>query len=524
VPDSTAPDRQARLAPSTRILLDAVGAMSSDVGLHGALDRIVQSAASITGARYGALGMLADDGVLADVAVVGLEEAEIDLLGEVSLGHGLAAELLDHQGAFRLADLADHPAIWGLPIRRPPMRSFLGVSVRIRESVVGCLYLAEKAGGEFTAEDEAVLSSLAAAAGYVIENARAYTRSERRRQWLEATADLTATLQPPIDLASARLLVARTARSVSRARAVAIGTRDEHGPVACLAADPADHDHYHELTRWLAERMPFRVDEIAEDVVGGAYAVVVPMRSHLAGRGAVVAWYDRPLPGDDPEERDLLAAFAEQAALALDRARAVEDRADLAVVSDRERIARDLHDVVIQRLFATGLQLQAAGLSLTDPDQSPRIEAAVDALDQTIKDIRRTIFELRHRGQPARAEIRDLIREYVAVLGYTPVLRTTGPVDTVVAGLLREHLLSVLREALSNVARHARATEVDVEVSASTTTVTLVVIDNGVGPGDSERRSGLLNARRRAQDLGGAFTLEAARPRGTELRWTASVP
>ncbi len=262
-----------------------------------------------------------------------------------------------------------------------------------------------------------------------------------------------------------------------------------------------------------------RPDPVVTTTRAGLDAVVIQLRAHLAPAGVLVALFD---PGPrDAEDSELLAAFADQAALALDRAQAVTDREELAVISDRERIARDLHDVVIQRLFATGLQLQGvAMLAGRDGDVAERLDAAVGALDDTIAAIRGTIFELQHRqGESLRAEIRSLVREYVPVLGFAPGVRTNGPLDTAVPARVREQLLPVLREAISNVARHALAESADVEVTVSDTEVRLVVADDGTGITGDLQESGLRNARRRAGDLGGRLDLTDNEPRGTVLTW-----
>ena len=262
-----------------------------------------------------------------------------------------------------------------------------------------------------------------------------------------------------------------------------------------------------------------RPDPMVTTTRAGLDAVVIPLRAHLAPAGVLVALFD---PGPrHAEDHELLASFADQAALALDRAQAVTDREELAVISDRERIARDLHDVVIQRLFATGLQLQGvAMLAGRDADVAERLDAAVDALDDTIKAIRGTIFELQHRhGESLRAEIRSLVREYVPVLGFAPGVRTNGPLDTAVPARVREQLLPVLREAISNVARHALAESADVEVAVTDTEVRLVVADDGTGITGDLQESGLRNARRRAGDLGGRLDLTDNEPRGTVLTW-----
>jgi signal transduction histidine kinase len=249
--------------------------------------------------------------------------------------------------------------------------------------------------------------------------------------------------------------------------------------------------------------------------------MVIPLRAHLAPAGALVALFEPSRVELDLEERELLASYADQAALALDRAQAVVDREELAVISDRERIARDLHDVVIQRLFATGLQLQGVAM-IAGPDSEigTRLDAAVTDLDGTIKAIRGTIFELQNRQAASlRAEIRSLVREYVPVLGFAPAVRTSGPVDTAVPPRVREQLLPVLREAISNIARHALAESADVELQVSETEVRLTVSDDGIGLAADRTESGLRNARRRADDFGGILELAANDPRGTVFTW-----
>jgi signal transduction histidine kinase len=225
-----------------------------------------------------------------------------------------------------------------------------------------------------------------------------------------------------------------------------------------------------------------------------------------------------PLPYD---ERMLLASFADQAGLSLDRAQAIEDRSELAVTSDRERIARDLHDVVIQRLFATGLQLQGAGSMSRTPEVADRIDQAVEALDATIKDIRSTIFELQHvnRGPSLRADLRNLAREYAPLLKFKPAVHTIGPVDTAVPPDVREQLLPVLREALSNLARHAAADHGEITLEADDREVRLTVVDDGIGIRPDVAESGLRNARRRARALGGSLELTPRHPRGTSFVW-----
>ncbi|MGH3026699.1 MAG: sensor histidine kinase, partial [Gaiellaceae bacterium] len=355
--------------------------------------------------------------------------------------------------------------------------------VRIRGTVFGNLYLTEKAGGdEFTESDERLVVALAQAAGFVIENARAYTQSERRRQWLEASAHIVDALQPPVRIEDALAQIAITARRAAGATTVAVVQRGEKG-TEISAADGARLADVRGLAESLAATIA-DVEASTEVVVlpRGAEGTValVPLRAHLANNGALLVVLDRGRGALQVEEAELFTSFADQAALALDRAQAIEDRQDLMLIADRDRIARDLHDLVIQRLFATGLQLQGVHRIAVSDEVRERLDSAVADLDVTIRDIRSTIFELQHgRELSLRADLRGIVKEYVPVLGFRPLVRTTGPLDTAVSQPRAEQLLAVVREALSNVARHAEASAAVVELEATDANLTLRVTDNG---------------------------------------------
>jgi len=515
------------LGADARLLLEAVTAISSDLDLTSVLTRIVEAATALTGARYGALGVLGNDGELVEFVTTGLDERTRSLIGDLPRGRGILGVIIEDPSGLRLADLSAHPSSVGFPPNHPPMTSFLGMPVRIRGTVFGNLYLTEKAdGGPFSEADEGLVEELARTAGYVISNARSFALSERRRQWLEASAELAELLQPPVDLDAVLPQIVSIARQVARARAVALWSSlgPEHDTVSVAPDIAADDDRVAAL---LAEARtdvdPGGNAAVVTATVGGdddAPLVVVPLRSHLAPVIALVALAQ---PGSgllDVEERELFAAFADQLALSLDRTQALDDRQELALISDRERIARDLHDIVIQRLFATGLQLQGVAAMTGGSAISERLDKSVADLDDTIKAIRGTIFELQdRRGDSLRAAIRQLVKEYVPVLGFTPVVRTSGPVDTAVAQALGAQLLAVLREAVSNVARHALADAAQVDVVVAGDQVELRVSDDGVGLPAEVTESGLRNARRRADDLGGTLEVSRVGERGTVLVW-----
>lgn len=515
------------LPSDARALLEAVVAISSDLDLHSVLNRIVESACRITQARYGALGVLDTVGrELAEFVTFGLTEEEHRAIGDLPRGRGILGLLIERPEAVRLEHLAEHPDSYGFPPHHPPMESFLGVPVRIRGTVFGNLYLTEKRGpGAFTEQDEMLVGVLATAAGFVIENARAFAQSERRRQWLEASVRITEALQPPIETDEALRQITVGARRVIRAAAVALLLRREVEPEV-VAADGADAaripDVVADLAGQIADTEQMQEVAVVPHAEHGT-VVLVPLRAQIAPGGVLLVVLEGGRPGPEVEEVDLLASLADQASLALDRAEAIADREELALVADRDRIARDLHDLVIQRLFATGLQLQGARRLALSDDVRERLDTAVTDLDTTIRDIRSTIFELQRVGERSlRSDLRDLAKEYVPVLGFTPLVRTTGPVDTAVGGELGEQLLAVLREALSNTARHAEASAAVVEVEVTADRVLLSVTDNGKGVPGERKESGLRNVRRRAADHGGAVRLLREEPHGTRLEW--SVP
>ena len=296
------------------------------------------------------------------------------------------------------------------------MERFLGVPVRIRGTVFGNLYLTDKRDGEdFTEQDELLVDALATTAGFVIENARAYALSERRRGWLEASARLTEALQPPIDTEDALARIAFGARGVSGASVVAVLQRgdDTRHQLSAVAGDVgADLAAMVASLQQQVEQAARQADLLMVPQGDERTVVLVPLRAHLASSGVLLVVLDGGRGSLGAEEAELLGSFADQASLALDRTQAISDRQDLILVSDRDRIARDLHDLVIQRLFATGLQLQGARRFAVNDEVIERIDKTVQDLDVTIRDIRSTIFGLQHvQAGSLRAEIRDVAKD-----------------------------------------------------------------------------------------------------------------
>ncbi|HEX2774065.1 MAG TPA: GAF domain-containing sensor histidine kinase [Micromonosporaceae bacterium] len=520
-----------------RALLDAVVGIGTDLDLRSTLERIVRSARELVGARYGALGVIGPDRMLHDFIVHGISPELRAQIGDLPHGRGVLGLLIDDPRPLRMPDITQHPQSYGFPPHHPPMHSFLGVPILIRDRVFGNLYLAEKQGAkEFTDDDEEIVVALAAAAGVAIENARLYADAHRREQWLAAAAEITGVLLGEVRRTDALALVARRAREVADAELVLVLLYDEDtGTLTVEVADadpppaglvgailPAADTSFATAVR---DHRPTVVDNLSDAAswpvpVTPGPAVVSPLAAGETLHGVLVVAHGPGPAVRNDHDQPLLSTFAGQAALAMERARAQEERELIAVLEDRERIARDLHDVVIQRLFATGLQLQSAVPLTMRPEVARRINAAVDDLDSTIRDIRRAIFELRTPMSGAlRTEIRDAVDSAAASLGFRPTLEIVGPVDSAVPDAIRPDLLAVLREALSNVVRHASATAVNVGIQVDGGQLALSVTDNGLGTDPARARGGLVNMRERAAAHGGQFEIRPARPHGTVIRW-----
>lgn len=534
-----------------RSLLGAVVGLSADLDLHGTLERIVASASQLVNAKYAALGVIGPDGKLVDFITHGIDPETHAAIGDPPTGRGVLGLLVADPDPVRVPDITQHPQSYGFPPHHPKMRSFLGVPVRIRDQVFGNLYLAEKrnsgggeGGGEFTEDDEEIVTALAAAAGVAVENARLYAVAHRRERWLAATAEITKLLLGEVQRTTALRLVARRAREVAGAHLALVLLQDEEaGQLTVEVVDSADTGGtpglpgLPDLTGTVlalsettfADAFAAREIRVLEDLGKAAAwpfpvttgpAVVAPLAATDTLHGVLVvaqaAGENRPVDEDVP----MLTTFAGHAALALERARAQEERELLAVLEDRERIARDLHDVVIQRLFATGLQLQTAAQLAARPELGARINTAVDDLDSTIRDIRTAIFELRTPiSATLRTELRQLVLSAADSLGFRPTLEVSGPIDSAVPDELRPDLLAVVREALSNVARHARADAVDVRVYVDGGRLEVSVTDNGIGAAGAAERGGLANMRQRATRHGGRFEVRPAEPMGTTIEW-----
>lgn len=524
-------------------LLDAVVAVGSDLSLPVLLRRIVEVARELVDARYGALGVIGPDRALEQFIHVGLDEDTVARIGELPKGGGILGLLISEPAPLRIEDLGRHPDSFGFPPHHPPMKSFLGVPIRVRDEVFGNLYLTEKqGGGSFTDEDEELVTALAVAAGGAIANARLYGDSLRRRQWLDATAEITSLLLGGSDPAESLEAVVRSSRSVARADTAAVIRYDEDARLLVVtAADgyladqlpgrtiPVDSSYTGRAVVG-SERVLLPDEAVGEDLhlLGEPFtfgpAMVVPL---VVGEGVMGALVIANRSGGSSftnGELELVSNFASQVALALEFVQARRDRERLFLLEERERIARDLHDVVIQRLFSTGMTLQSARTFVRSPEVEVRIERAVAELDSTISDIRSAIFSLHeHAGDRSgiRSRLLGAVTSYTEGLGFEPHLHLDGHVDSM-DGRVADELLATVSEALSNVVRHADASRVDVTVVVTAASVSLVVEDVGRGMSEFTRSSGIANMRRRAEALGGEFDLQSTPGTGTRIEW--SVP
>jgi signal transduction histidine kinase len=517
-------------------LLEAVLAVGSDLDLQTVLRRITEAASTLADAQYAALGVIGEDGQLSQFLTVGIGEEEHARIGTLPRGRGILGLLIRDPRPLRLDDLGRDPAAFGFPPNHPPMTTFLGVPIRVRDSVFGNLYLTEKRGGSsFDEEDEAVVQALAAAAGVAIENARLYDAARRREGWLRASAEVSSALLGESDPEDVLHLVAQRARELSGA-----GTSFIALPVGdVLLVEVVDGEGAEQL---LGTRLPLSTSPCGQVLAGGApqlllgveargvlaaapvgSALVVP----LASRGVLVVTTPDGTPSVEPAIVTELSTFAAQAAVGLEVAEHRRDAQRLVVFEDRDRIARDLHDLVIQRLFATGMQLESAARLVERPEAATRVRRAVDDLDTTIREIRSTIYALQNEPSDERVSLRsrlfDVIDAGAEQLGFAPAVRLSGLVDTSVRPELADHLQAVLREALSNAARHAGARRVEVVLEVGDE-VQLAVRDDGKGlPEGDHRRSGLANLAERAALVGGTFRAMARPEGGTELVWTAPL-
>ena len=518
-----------------RSLLQANRAVVEQLELSQVLRRIAEAAVSLVTAQYGALGVISPDGHLEQFIHVGMPQIDADRIGHLPEGRGLLGAVIDERQSIRLAHLHDDARSAGFPEHHPTMDGFLGVPIRVRDEVYGNLYLTNPAAGEFTLEDEELITALAATAGIAIDNARLFDESRRRQRWSAALAEVTSAL---LSGASDDVLgvVADRVASVIDADLVCVVVQVDD---ETLLVDTARGENSAEL---VARRYPATGSLVGAALESGQVAVSTDVQEAAGDepmRGLTVALpllaFERPLgaltisraeggAGFTPAELEMASDFARQASVAIELARGRADRQRLELVEDRNRIARDLHDHVIQRLFGSGMTLQA--IASTAPDATrAAIAEQVEAIDAAISEIRTAVFTLTSRssGAPAlRHRVLDVVAESSAGLASAPRLTFSGPVDLLIEGELADDVVAVVREGLANVARHASARTADVAIVVDDAGVIVTVDDDGRGMSHASRRSsGTANLRARAERHGGEFELLGRESGGTRLRWTA---
>jgi signal transduction histidine kinase len=526
-------------------LVEAMLVVTAGLDLDQTLHTIIRTATKLVDARYGALGIRGEGHEIVDFVLEGMGAADLERIGRVPQGIGVLGLLLDDPKSIRLEDIGKHPASVGFPPNHPPMHTFLGVPIRIREEIFGNLYLTEKAGGEqFTEEDEMLVEALAAAAGIAIDNARLYQQARTRQAWIESTRDIATQFLAGDEPAEVLRRTAVEVLGLAHADGAFIAVPADIGRGAESAAEllvveavgaarvpepaPLIGIEGSVVGRIFADRTPRRLAGIEEPALmdrlmhDAGPAMVIPLRTTIGGVLVLLRRHGaRVFSG---EELDLMVAFVDQAGLAWQLANSQRRMHQLEVISERDRIARDLHDHVIQRLFAVGLTLQGAVPLARAPEVQTRLADTVDELQSVIQEIRTTIFDL-HGGSSGTTRLRQRISDAVSAFpesGIRTTVAFVGPLS-VVDPTLADHAEAVVREAVSNAVRHSGAQTLTVTVRVEDE-LCLEIVDDGCGIPADVTPSGLNNLRARARDVGGELIVDSAPGRGTIVRWVAPLP
>jgi signal transduction histidine kinase len=528
-----------------RRLLHANRSIVQELSLPAVLHRIVDTARDVAGARYAALGVIGADGLLEEFLHVGLDDDAVQAIGELPKGRGVLGALIEDPKPIRLTRIADDPRSSGFPDHHPAMTTFLGVPIRSRDAVFGNLYLTDRIdGGPFTAEDEELVLALAATAGVAIENARLYEESRRRQEWLRASGEISRQLlDPEADYSDTLHRITTSVKRLASADVVTLvrPTADDPNQLEVVVATGAAERDLIGLRypkgdsiAWQAMQQGHGVRLEAVDQRPDIYlhlrpyvpvsqAMALPLRGEIGPRGAIVAGRIIPHAPFTDADLDMAETFAGQAAIALELSDARADQQRLGVLEDRDRIARDLHDHVIQRLFAAGLSLQSIAATVDDEAVDQRLARTVEQLDDTIRQIRTTIFALQEdSSRSLRGTALAVVDQLAPLLPVRPDIELVGPLDTIADEAIIADVEAVLRESLTNVAKHARAAQIRVNVQADGQRLALTVIDNGIGLGATTRRSGLANLSRRAERHGGYLDVANSPEGGLRLQW--SIP
>ncbi|MBJ8347034.1 GAF domain-containing sensor histidine kinase [Antrihabitans sp. YC2-6] len=528
-------------------LVEAMLVVTAGLELDETLRTIVHTAIELVDAQYGALGVRGHGHQLIEFIYEGIDEQTRERIGPLPEGRGVLGLLIDQPKPLRLDVLAHHPSSVGFPSNHPPMNTFLGVPVRIREEVFGNLYLTEKANGQpFTEDDEVLVQALAAAAGIAIENARLFEETKTRQAWIAATRDISTELLAGAESGMVYRLIADKMLSLAVADHILVSVPEDPeaavGDVTELLVVESVGSAGNELVgqryssagtasgEAYSRRTPLRFDsldtkQILSSLPSGGPALLLPLRAAETVSGVLIILRHKGAAPFTDDQMEMMTAFADQAALALQLAEAQRRVRELDILTDRDRIARDLHDHVIQRLFAAGLALQGTIPRTRVPDVQRRLSEVIDDLQGVVQEIRTAIFDL-HGGGPTSTRLRQRVEEAIAQLANSVDVRTTvhinGPLSVVEASLA-DHAEAVVREAVSNAIRHGHAKSIRVSLSVEDN-LTVEVVDDGVGIPENITPSGLSNIESRAHEAGGELTIGPAEGGGTRLTWWAPLP
>jgi len=527
-----------------RELLRANALVTADLKLEVVLRRLVHAARDLVAARCASLGVLGEDGLVDRFVRAGAppEPSGSDRASDVAPEsvRGILGLLLDEPGPVRLREVDISPVSLGFPGDRPGLSSLLAVPIRVRGAIFGNLYLVDSERGEFSVEDEQLVTSLARTAAVAIENARLYEDSERRRRWQSVTADATQALfagdhDRPLGV------VLRGAMSGAEADIAVFADIDEDDAVAEIVEGvlsdalagrhvPIDRSTLRPVLQQgislLVENYGRRdgIDQVTDPPIGSLIAT--PLLRGTGIIGAIVAIRLRGHHAFDHTDLDQLEAYVGHTSVALELNQSRADQAALAVLREHQRIAADLHDHVIQELFATGMAMQGMIHRTHDPEHQMKLVEFVDAIDSTIRRIRTTIFRLNrapYGGGSLKERLLSVVEDARPALGFTAHAEFSGPLDQAVPDEMADHVVAVAREALSNTARHAGATSARLHVTLADNVLTVDASDDGHGIGEPTRSSGLTNLQRRAQEHSGALEVSQPPGGGTRLHWTARL-
>ncbi|MDQ1607608.1 MAG: hypothetical protein QOE16_340, partial [Microbacteriaceae bacterium] len=515
-------------------------AVVSHLDLTVVLRTIVEAAVELVGAQYGALGVIAPNGSLEQFIHVGMPPRQVDDIGHLPEGHGLLGALVDDPQPIRIDRISDDSRSVGFPTGHPEMDSFLGVPIRVRDSVYGNLYLTNHADGAFTREDEQLAVAFAATAGFAIDNARLFAETEARRAWSAAAAEVTSALLSG-ESADALTELVESVERLSAASFVGVLTPEQDGAAVLVQVARGEgaielDGHVRPLSGdFLAGAIESGKPRLADGLDGETLsidghdwgsALVVPLQVNQETRALLVVLRAAGAPAFNSFDLERIADISGQAGIVMELAAARADRQRMLLMEDRARIARDLHDHVIQQLFATGLELQSIQTTLGPGGVADRLDANVGAIDAAIAQIRTVIFALSRQTAGAvtvRHRILDLADEVAPVLAHPATVAFSGPVDLVVNEALADDVIAVVREGLTNVARHAQAEHTAVNLEVADSLVTLTIKDDGIGLGGNARRSGLKNGADRATQHGGELSIDSDGT-GTLLTWSVPIP